>query len=395
MIYTVSDFYNTYKPGLRLIAGGGGLSRPIERAGILDYELQPELKNKYFHTNFQPNQLVLATFLYAKESPYLITDAVKHLVIKGAAGLAIKNVFRLPMPEAVLRYADSKNFPIFIIDSSDIYFEEVIYTINRQIEELSSLTYVRRELDRLLTEPLSAEDAIRSSLRLNPSLSDQHQAFYLTFDDFFSENQFSVYAERFAKSKLNTAANFFSMYKNGILFLCCAEGEGQLTAEEDVLTVLLEEVLLETEHCAIGISNPHYYLGELKQAITESIHAALLSTDKKQKVSRYRSLGLAQILLPFCQSTEMSQFSQQIMGKLEDYDAENSTRLTETLKTFCHSSYSIAETANTLSQHENTIRYRLDKIHLVTGLDYKKPGHLEQLSAACKIQQCRETLSLW
>lgn len=48
----------------------------------------------------------------------------------------------------------------------------------------------------------------------------------------------------------------------------------------------------------------------------------------------------------------------------------------------------LSAAADTLSQHKNTIRYRLDKIHELTGLDYKNFSQLEQLSMALKILQC-------
>ena len=84
--YTVSDFYKTFESGLTLVAGSGGMSRTISEAGFLDYEIDPTLKDKYYHTNFQKNQLTVTTFLVAKDNPHLILDAIKYLVAKGTSG---------------------------------------------------------------------------------------------------------------------------------------------------------------------------------------------------------------------------------------------------------------------------------------------------------------------
>ena len=80
MRYTISDFQNSYAGRVRCIAGAGGLSRPISEVALLDYELVPGLKNTYQRVNFYENQLVLTSFLYARESPHLITEAVKYLI---------------------------------------------------------------------------------------------------------------------------------------------------------------------------------------------------------------------------------------------------------------------------------------------------------------------------
>lgn len=67
-MYTISDFHKTYKNSLKLIAGAGGLSNPVKLAGFLDYELVPELKNKYYHSNLEKDQLLLSSFLYARNN---------------------------------------------------------------------------------------------------------------------------------------------------------------------------------------------------------------------------------------------------------------------------------------------------------------------------------------
>lgn len=103
MLYTISDFSREYEGSVRLIAGSDGVSRAVSGVGILDYELMPGLKNKYQRVNFSPDEIVLSTFLYAKDDPYLITEAVKYLVAKGTSGLIIKNVLHIPIPDQAIR----------------------------------------------------------------------------------------------------------------------------------------------------------------------------------------------------------------------------------------------------------------------------------------------------
>ena len=116
--YTVSDFYKTFQHGLKIIAGHGGMSRTIADPGILDYELDDVLRDKFLHTNFHKNQLVVTTFSCAKDNHFMVSDAIKHLVAKDTSCLVIKNVFKLPIHETILRYADAKNFPIFLIETA-------------------------------------------------------------------------------------------------------------------------------------------------------------------------------------------------------------------------------------------------------------------------------------
>ncbi len=158
MYYMISDFLNTYGTNVSLVAGKGGLSRIVKDVGILDYELDVSLRNKYFHTSLFKDQLVLTTFLCAKEDISMIGEGIKHLLKQDASGLAIRNVSHLPIPESALRYADSKNFPIVMINSMDIYFEKIIYDVNRYVERMADITFMQNEINILISRKLSADE---------------------------------------------------------------------------------------------------------------------------------------------------------------------------------------------------------------------------------------------
>lgn len=57
MDYTVSDFYHVFEEKFVLLAGKGGLSRNVNSVGILDYELDPSVKDRYICDNFREGML--------------------------------------------------------------------------------------------------------------------------------------------------------------------------------------------------------------------------------------------------------------------------------------------------------------------------------------------------
>ena len=135
MKVTVEDISNFPEfADLKLIAGRGGLNKPVERCGILDYEFVEGVREKWYNTNFRDeNMIVMTSFLYAKDNEYLIMDAVKNLASRKCSGLIIKNIFHLPIHENVIRYADTMNFPILVIEGSNIHFEDLIVLISERI----------------------------------------------------------------------------------------------------------------------------------------------------------------------------------------------------------------------------------------------------------------------
>ena len=121
-------------------------------------------------------------------------------------------------------------------------------------------------------------------------------------------------------------------------------------------------------------------------SLQESLYAADIADADGQPFIKYTDLGIRRILYPFASSREMQRYAKDILSPVEDYDIENTSTLMGTLQTYLHVDCNLPAAAESLGQHKNTIRYRLDKIHELTGLDYKKFSHLEQLSAAMKIR---------
>ena len=93
--------------------------------------MERSLNQKYANLNFLPERMVVSSLLFAKNAPFMIRDAVKYLISKDASALVIKNVFCLPIHESILRYADSKNFPIFLMDDTHMFFEDFIMQVGR------------------------------------------------------------------------------------------------------------------------------------------------------------------------------------------------------------------------------------------------------------------------
>ena len=138
MKLTVRDISNFSELSqLTLIAGRGGLAKNVTHCGILDYEYDKDVSSKYYDYNYQVDGgfLTLTTFLYAKNNPNLIYDAVKKLVSKNGSGLIIKNIFKLPISENVIRYANHMNFPIFLLNDSHPFFEDILMLVNKAIEK--------------------------------------------------------------------------------------------------------------------------------------------------------------------------------------------------------------------------------------------------------------------
>lgn len=81
---------------------------------------------------------------------------------------------------------------------------------------------------------------------------------------------------------------------------------------------------------------------------------------------------------------ELSSFYEQTLAALVAYDEQYQTELVGTLATYLELDGNLAATAGTLYTHRHTVRYRLDRIAELSGLDVGKSDDREKLSLGLK-----------
>ncbi len=395
MIFSMSDFYHLYEGKLTIAAGSGGLVRPVKSVGILDYELMPGLKNKYQRVNFYDDQLVLSTFLYTHDDPYYIGEAIRYLVGKGTSGLVIKNVFHLQIPETALRFANARNYPVFVTTADDFFFDEVVVDVVGRIERLSSAVEMERLIDGLREE---ARDPSRDLThtrelvgKLNPSFLRECLVVWAPSADDLLADTFLELERVFRKGELYKAANVFLQYRGGVMLIASWDPLEDVDVDR-MLHAFRDELLSHEETAVVGVSARHQTTDELPEAIVEALLSAEVATLRGGMTVRYDELGTLSVLFGCASSPAARAFERRVLEPLRVHDAETNARLEETLKAYLEADCSMVEAGCRLGQHPNTVRYRLDRVSALTGLSYRVPNELEQLRMAEELAFCQEVL---
>lgn len=390
MRLTVSDLlsFDCFR-SLRLIAGRGGLQQAVSGCGILDYELEASLKGKYLHTNFYPGQLAVSSLFFAKNNPFLIRDAVKYLVSRGGSGLLIKNVFRLPLHDAVLRYADAKDFPILLIDDGQAYFEELIIQIDRYLRAAEDLYAAEELLGRLYYEKMDGAEKKAAVRQLLPNFHDEYLVAFLRTGELVPEHLLQEAGAQ-AKGLFPFPHRVFRWRKGVVLLL----SRDTLCPEE--LSPAVQALADRLGQPAVGLSSVHFAPEELDHALRQAVQAAAVHAlgrddplSPAAPLLHYRQLGVYRLLLPLIDQEALGQYAGGILEPLLEFDAENRGNLLETLLHLVRCGGDLHLLARYTGQHENTLRNRLERIRGLTGLNYRRPGDYEELALAARIYLLR------
>lgn len=142
---------------------------------------------------------------------------------------------------------------------------------------------------------------------------------------------------------------------------------------------------------SVGVSGIHFRMEDADKALHEAIYAARVHKLNRKTLNdpslyqAYSGIEIYRVLLPLIDNEELQQYSLGLLDLVLEFDAENRGSLLETLLGFVQCSGNLHELSARSGQHENTLRYRLDKIAALTGLNYRKMSDYEQLALAARV----------
>ena len=162
------------------------------------------------------------------------------------------------------------------------------------------------------------------------------------------------------------------------------EAEGERAAE-GVLREL--RAGLQGHTFALGRSRSAADPLHLDRAGNEALLAANVAEgDEERPVLAFDETGAYRLLLPAMSEdpAELQRFYAETVEPLVVYDEQYATDLVQTVEAFLDADGNVAGTAGKLFTHRHTIRYRLERVRELTGLDVASTDGREKLSLGLK-----------
>ena len=370
----------------KLVAGYRGLDREIQRASILDYEYERSLSNKPINTIFGREDFVLSSLIYAKDDPSLILESVKGLVSDGVSALAVKNIYYDVLPDEVIEYANDMDFPIFMFDKKGSYYEDIVTEIYDKNKEKNSMSFKEAKIGILLKEELDKSSVKNMAKDFNISFKNNLFCICLKPKKYIEENNLSNIINSLNR---DLAINHAAYRYRGSIFIIYTyqdrHGEKKEIDFNKLVSLAMSSLFVNLEDYYLGISNFHKNIDELNLALKESMYAMRVASIEEQNKKYYYEIGGYKILMPSYNDSYMRNFYNDNIGKIKQYDQKCNTELLTTSIAYIKSEGNIKETAKIINLHENTVRYRINKLKEILGIKNSEFEFYEQLSIGVKL----------
>jgi hypothetical protein len=136
----------------------------------------------------------------------------------------------------------------------------------------------------------------------------------------------------------------------------------------------------------VALSRPAPDPVDLHRAGAEALLAANVAEARGLSSLSFEETGAYRLLLPAMSEdpAELQGFFGETVAPLVAYDEQYETELVRTLESFLDADGNVAGTAEKLFTHRHTIRYRLERVKELTGLDVSSTDGRERLSLGLK-----------
>lgn len=376
-----------------LIAGYRGLDREIQRASILDYEYEKSLSDKPIQTYFEKEDFVISSLIYAKDDPSLILESVKGLVSDGVSGLAVKNIYYDVLPEEVIKYANQMDFPIFIFDKKGSYYEDIVTEIYDKNKEKNSISYQEAKIGILLKEDMDKSSVKNMAKDFNISFKENMFSICLKPKKYIDENSLTNIINILNR---DLGASHVAYRYHGIIFIICtyeeSHKENKSTEFSRLVRLMIYSLFLDLNDYYIGISNFHKYIDELNFALKESMYAMRTASIEGENIRYYYEIGVYKLLMPSYSEGYMINFYSDTIGKIKHYDQKYNSELLQTATVYVKLGGNIKNTAKSINLHENTVRYRINKIKEIFNTTNSEFEFYEELALGIKLHLIHQNI---
>lgn len=388
--------------GAKVLAGKKGLNNLISAVTVGEV---PDIADW-----LRGGEVVLSTLYVVSKDPKAQLKFVENIIESGASALMVKpGRFIEEVDKKIIKAAEEVNFPLIGVPA-EVRWTEIAREIYDLIIHTEAEIRLRGDfIDDLMTGQFKYETALLSRASfLGADLSKGCLAMIIDIDrfgDLVVERKLDEREIQRVKRELFNAVNsavrghyktsLVSLKSDNVIVLLAP-----LTEVGDEIKFLSEASLVAEEiqlvcqgrlpDFTVSIALGRYYkdLKRLSKTFQEAQTALGISRrlGDKETIVSFEDVGTYKLLLRILEEEpeELETLYGETIAKLVAYDKEHQGELVKTLEAYFRNDLNVNETAAELFTHRHTVRYRLERIQAISGLDVNKAEDAEKLSLGLK-----------
>lgn len=368
----------------RLVAGESGLSNEVHYINVYD---NPVSQIDYSIQLFS-GDIYLTFFYYGKDNDQYIQAVIQMLIAHQASALIVFDEYIQELPTSSIKFCNDGGLPVMFLDSKTPYALIISSIMEYRIAAEQKKT-IEDKLTAIVSNRTSKEEKLELITDINPNFQKNVTALFLIEKDILTGKAVPVTENINLLNTINrNLLNFAAEYRNGILIIL-SYSDSHTASIEHSISNAIDIVRKYIPHALIGISNSTS-MTELGNSISQASMAISTGSTDINGISRYDQLGITRLLLDLQGTSALESFYEDVTRPIEQADTESSANLLETMLCFAANDMDYRKTCKAMFVHENTIRYRINRIKDLIPYGKNDIDFYETISVISKIYKMKQ-----
>lgn len=358
-----------------VVAGANGLERKVQRVSVFDCPCNRRILESDIIKEGDLFISCLEQFKYDENNIY---EFINVMLKANCSGLFIVSEDCIEaITEKAVKICNENNFPV-LLTKEEIPYAAIMDAVNKYIA-VDNLNVINTlKLEKILYGNELANEKMEILYSINPDVRQ-----FLRVIDVDGEFNSDIAQVELHTEYLNRSSDIFVRGKNHMVFILSDDEVKKLKHHTDATTVKFAEFL---ENPIMGYSRI-YNRKDVAKALEEARRSLETAKTMKINTQTYDPLSVMQLLLALKDTQEAHDFYYAYVEAIKkNVSAEAVKETLITMETFVANSGNYSETAKLLSQHENTIRYRVNKVKSALNMEKDNVKFNETVAVAVKLR---------
>lgn len=374
---TCRDILNLKLDGVELISGEAGLDRMVSWTYMV--------QTRPYADHMNQGNFALIVVDYVRFDFDEVARSMDELNELGISGLAISVVDdREEVPQSIILRADELKLPLFYVRWEGASFVDITQSVgvllletNVQNKRTGDYLYnllFGYDINDKYIEKISGQFGLDFSKPYRVGIIAVDRKYGINLEQ--DEHTYEYYANCLNREVTNMKGHpMFMRFLNKFVLLFEAKENNEIENELEKMLRALDEspqfggMIKST--CILGSAykNPKDFEKSYQEAKSLLPKKDYLPHSKNRKVISASAMGIYKYMFNSGNQSEILDYCNQKLNKLEEYDHANGTFLVETVLAYYMNGFSVGRTAEDLYIHRNSLQYRINKIEELLGIE--------------------------
>lgn len=359
----------------KVLAGSRGLNKKIKRISVFDCPCNKNLVDRDIIAEGDVFITCLDQFKYETENIYEYLDTLIKTECSGLFVVTDDMLYVLSVD--ILQSCDQNNFPIVLIPE-DIPYAAIIDTVNKyiSIDNLNAINTLK--IEKIMYGNVLASEKMEILYSINPNMKKFLRVIEVEGD--FNSDIAQVELHFYYLKQKN---DIYVRSNNQQIFILSDEDEKSLRRRSDVASIRIKEFVSKP---VMGYSRI-YNRKDIGKALEEAKRALETAKTMNMSSQNYDPLSVLQLLLTVKDTQEAHDFYRAYVDAIrQKASVENLKEILMTMESYVAHSGNFQAAAREMNQHENTIRYRVNKVKSALGMENDNVKFHETVAVAVKLR---------